>query len=62
MQHIAFIEILEICTQSLIKKDVIYLLKGKLVLLTDKLDEGYLIEGVYVVYSASEVTQKLDES
>lgn len=35
MQHIALIEILKISTQSLIKKDIIDLFKGKFILLTD---------------------------
>ena len=62
MQHIAFIKILEICTQSLVKKDIIDLLKAKLILLTDELDKWDLVERVNVVYSASEVPQKPDES
>lgn len=62
MQHIAFIKIFKICTQSLIKKDVVNLLKTKFILLTDELDKRDLIEWVHVVYCTSEVPQKFDES
>lgn len=62
MQHIALIKILEICAQSLIKENSVDLIKSKLVLLPNELNQGYLIEGIYVVNGASKVSQKLDKS
>ena len=61
VQHIAFVEILEISAQSLVEKDVVDLLEGKLVLLADELNERHLVEGVHVVYGAPKVPQKPDE-
>ena len=55
MKGVALVAVLEICLQTLVHQDALYLLQVELILVANQLDERHLVERVGVIDCAAEV-------
>ena len=55
MKGVALVAVLEICLQTLVHQDALYLLQVELILVANQLDERHLVERVDVIDCAAEV-------
>lgn len=62
VQCISTVDVLEVGLQSFVEQHALHLFNCQSILLPDELDEGYLVEGVDIIYSTTKVSQQSDET